>query len=310
MDRPSTGPGRSEQDLLNCRNEVLRPVAPRHQLLLRLWILATVGLVGSIAAGALWWEKQLPGKLNEAARTGDLEACLRYGEQLAALRWLGQSAPEEQALCRRRQAEILWEDGKHEDALKLQRQLVKSSHGDSDRRLADKETLMAWQSELRDQALKLFRKGELEASIRKLAPLENSNSPGGTVLSDTLRETWNRNRITFERLQALVDDQRWWEALDSLNRLDHPWWQNRSEPNRRLIETAIRQLRDTQEHQPHGSTDPDVISGDELETTVQTHLQAGMDPWNAFQSGCADLGGRVIEDGPESFCRREAQNSP
>ena len=285
-------------------------MAPRHQLLLRLWILATLGLVGSIAAGALWWEKQLPGKLSEAARSGDLEACLRYGEQLAALRWLGQSAPAEQALCRRSRAEILWKEGKYEEALKLQRQLVQSSHGDSARRFADKKTLMAWQSDLRDQALKLFREGELEQSISRLAPLENSNSPGGSVLSDTLRETWNRNRITYDRLQALVDEQRWWEALDSLNRLDHPWWQNRSETSRRLIETAIQQLRDTQEHQPHGSTDPDVISGEELEATVQTHLQAGKDPWNAFQSGCEDLGGRVIEDGPESFCRREAQNSP
>ena len=278
-------------------------------MLLRLWILATVGLVGSIAAAAWWWEKQLPAKLNQAARSGDLEACLRYGEQLAALRWLGQGAPEEQALCRRRQAEILWIDGKHEEALRLQRQLVQSGLGDSSRRRLDKETLLSWQSDLRNQALQLFRAGELDASIALLKPLESS-SPGGSVLTDTLRETWNRNRLNYERLQALVGEERWWEALDSLNRLDHPWWQNRSEPSRRTVETAIKLLRETEEHQQHGSTDPDVIGGDDLETSVQSHLREGMDPWNAFESGCADLGGEVIEDGPESFCRRKTHNSP
>ena len=310
MGRPSTGPGRAEQISLNWQSVLLRPVAPRRQLLLRLWILATLGSVGCIAAGAYWWEKQLPGKLHDAAQRGDLEACLRYGEQLAALRWLGQSAPEEQALCRRQQAAILWDRGEHDAALKLQRQLIQSGLGDASRREQDKDTLMAWQTELREQALTLFREGELEASIALLVPLESNNQPGGSVLSDTLRETWNRNRVHFERLQGLVDEQRWWEALDSLNRLDHPWWQNRSEPNRRTVETAIRQLRDTEEHQPHGSTDPNVISGEELETSVQTHLQDGVDPWTAFQSGCADLGGQVIEDGPESFCRRNVPNSP
>ena len=83
-------------------------------------MVATISIVAAIAGTAWWWEKQLPGKLQQAAQEGDLEACLKYGEQLAALRWLGSGAPEEQALCRRRQAEKLWNDGQVSAALKLQ----------------------------------------------------------------------------------------------------------------------------------------------------------------------------------------------
>jgi len=35
-------------------------------------------------------------------------------------------------------------------------------------------------------------------------------------------------------------------------------------------------------------------------------LLQGLDPWTAFSMGCSDLGGRVEEDGPESFCRRSS----
>ena len=281
-------------------------MAPRRPLPLQLWVVGTLALVLSLASGALWWERQLPGRLRQALDSGDWSRCLELTEQLAALRWLGEGAPQQQARCRRQRAAQLWNSGDQAAALQVQRQLVQSDQASA----TDVEQIQVWRRDLREGAMQRFRAGDLEGSIAMLEPLDRAATNGGNPSSDSLRETWNRNRLEAERLTQLVDQQRWWEALDSLNRLDHPWWQNRSEPNRRLIETAIRQLRDTQEHQPHGSTDPDVISGDELETTVQTHLQAGMDPWNAFQSGCADLGGRVIEDGPESFCRREAQNSP
>ena len=151
---------------------------------------------------------------------------------------------------------------------------------------------------------------KLDEAIALLKPLEAGTESGGSTLSDTLRETWNRNRLTYERLINLVDDQRWWEALDSLNRLDHPWWQKRSESQRRIVESAITKRGSQEEHQQHGSGGPDVIRGEELEREVQVELQAGIDPWDAFATACRRLGGEIVEDGPESFCRRDRGSGP
>lgn len=273
-----------------------------------MWIAVTISIVAAIGTTAWWWEQQLPRKLQQAARDGDLEACLRFGEQLAALRWLGQGAPEEQALCRRRQAERLWASGDADAALTLQRQLVQSITAKEAKQTGDRARLLRWENDLRDRSLALFRDGQLDAAIAVLKPLETSRDSAGSTLSDTLRETWNRNRLNYERLIKLVDDKRWWEALDSLNRLDHPWWQKRSEPQRRTIETALKKRGSEEEHQQHGSGGNDLISGEELEREVQVELKAGVDPWDAFQSACRRLGGEVVEDGPESFCRRDGDS--
>ena len=48
----------------------------------------------------------------------------RYSEQLAALRWLGGTAPMEQGRCRRLKAAQLWQGGQWAEALQLQLQLV------------------------------------------------------------------------------------------------------------------------------------------------------------------------------------------
>ena len=53
-----------------------------------------------------------------------------------------------------------------------------------------------------------------------------------------------------------------------------------------------------------------MIAGPELDTAVQSSLDAGNDPWDAFLSACDELGGLVVEDGPESFCRRISDGSP
>ena len=138
----------------------------------------------AIAAGAYWWEGQLPGKLRQASRDGDLNACLRYSEQLAALRWLGKGAPEEQAVCRREQAQRLWAEGERQAALGLQQQLVQSGHGDGS---LDRKTLIRWRRELHEQALKLFHAGELESAIALLAPLDQGKPAGSGRLSEQLQ---------------------------------------------------------------------------------------------------------------------------
>ena len=278
-----------------------RFLAPRRLLLLRLWLVATIGVVAAIAGTAWWWEKQLPGKLQQAAQEGDLEACLRYGEQLAALRWLGAGAPEEQALCRQKRAQQLWDQNLGVEAITLQQQLVVS--GLRDQR-SNRETLKIWTQDLKDQALERFQKGELQAALDLLNALQGSSERGIPQLQATMQEVWNRNQLERERLDLLLKQQRWWEALDSLNRLDHPWWQQQAERSRQQIEQAIQAMGETRDHQQHPAHHPDVIAGAELDNAVQRELQAGLDSWQAFEVACGRLGGRVEEDGPESFCRR------
>ena len=269
-------------------------------MLLQLWIVGTFTLVLSLASGALWWERQLPGRLRQAINHEEWSRCLTVTEHLAALRWLGEGAPQEQAHCRRQRAAQLWDDGDLAAALLVQQQLVQSNQAGA----RDVEQLQRWRKELRKLAMQRFRAGDLEGAIALLEPLDRAATNSGNRFSDNLRETWNRNRLEAERLDQLVAQERWWEALDSHNRLDHPWWQARTQPQRRTVEQVIARIGDSQEHQQHGETRADVVSGTELDRAVQQQLAQGLEPWQAFEAGCRALGGQVEEDGPESFCRR------
>ena len=269
-------------------------------MLLQLWVVGTLTLVLGVAAVALWWERQLPRQLRHAINSEDWSQCLEVTEQMAALRWLGEGAPQEQAHCRRQRAAQFWNNGDQASALVLQRQLVQSRQADA----KDLEQLQAWRRELRELAMQRFRAGELEAAILLLEPLDRAPSSSSNRFSDSLRETWNRNRLEAERLDQLVQQERWWEALDSHNRLDHPWWQAQTQPQRRTVEQAIARIGDSQEHHQHGDARSDVISGADLDRAVQQQLDLGLEPWQAFEAGCRALGGQVEEDGPESFCRR------
>ena len=269
-------------------------------MLLQLWIVGTFTLVLSLASGALWWERQLPGRLRQAIISEEWSRCLTVTEHLAALRWLGEGAPQEQAHCRRQRAAQLWDDGDLAAALLVQQQLVQSNQAGA----RDVEQLQRWRKELRKLAMQRFRAGDLEGAIALLEPLDRAATNSGNRFSDNLRETWNRNRLEAERLDQLVAQERWWEALDSHNRLDHPWWQAQTQPQRRKVEQAIARIGDSQEHHQHGDARSDVISGEELDRAVQQQLDLGLEPWQAFEAGCRALGGQVEEDGPESFCRR------
>jgi hypothetical protein len=42
----------------------------------------------------------------------------------------------------------------------------------------------------------------------------------------------------------------------------------------------------------------------ELDPRVQKRIAAGMSEWKAFETACAELGGKVVEAGPETACER------
>ena len=275
-------------------------MAALRQLSPRFWLTATLGSLIAVSAAALWWEQQLPSRLTKALDRGDYEACIRAGEQLAALRWLGEGAPDEQALCRQRRAEQLWRKGDATAALALQQKLVMSERGDVKQ---NRDTLQSWEKQLQDKAVAVFRQGDLNRAMALLKPMLQRSDGKARRLSYSLQEIWNRNQLERKRLDVLVDQERWWEALDSLNRLDHPWWQTQAGEQRERIEAAINVLGNAQEHHQHPASNRNGITGTELEQAVQDQLRNGIDPWDAFEAGCRSLGGLVVEDGPESFCR-------
>jgi len=277
-------------------------LAIRRHRLPRFWLVLTLGLVGCGVGAAYWWEQQLPARLEQAARSGRLDDCLRYGEQLAALRWLGGQAPLNQGRCRRLKAAELWRQGAWGPALRLQLQLVNSGAGGSD----DQRTLLQWQNALELRARELYRHGDLQGALQLLAGLDAAHNSEGTAIGDSLRDDWNRNRWQKERAQQLIPQQRWWEALDALNRIEHPWWREQTQGLRRQVERGIAGLRRQHqaEHDAHSGGLPSNVPEGQLNALIEAKLAQGMDDWQAFSSACRELGGQVVEAGPETACRR------
>ena len=182
-------------------------MAIRRHRLPRFWLVLTLGLVAAGVGSAYWWEKQLPERLEEAAAQGRLDDCLSYGEQLAALRWLGGKAPLEQGRCRRLKAEELWRKGAWAEALKLQLQLVNSGTSTP----ADQQLLLSWQQQLETRALNLYREGRLEEALKLLSALNATHNASGTALGDQLSEEDRKEFLAIanaetDRLTRLVND--------------------------------------------------------------------------------------------------------
>lgn len=274
-------------------------VLPRHRLP-RFWLALTLGSVLAVVGGMYWWERQLPARIRAAATSGRLEDCLRLSEQLAALSWLPGRSPAEEGRCRRDRASQLWGQGDWKQALAQQRRLVTSADGRPD----DRRRLQSWEGQLRRLALQRFQAGDLPGAQAALAPLADDPSGDGRLLAEDLRQNWERNRQQLERAQRLTASSRWWEALDALNRLDHPWWRQRSADVRRRVEQGIARLkRQEQEHHSHGAL-PHEVPAAQLNAAVQRQMGSGKDEWQAFEAACQELGGKVVEAGPETACRR------
>lgn len=275
-------------------------MALRRHRLPRFWLGLTLGLVVSGLGAVYVWERQLPARLKQAAAQGNVDACLRYSEQLTALRWLSGDAPGEQARCRRVKARQLWFQQRWSEALGLQLQLVNSAAAT----ITDRLQLQSWEDELQQRALRRFQQGDLNGALTLLEPIGENHKQDGNSLGDNLREIWSSNRYQLERARKLVKQKRWWEAVDALNRIDHPWWKQQSSGLRRTVELGISKLEaHDREHDSHGSL-PHTVPARELDAAVQQRIARGMDEWSAFQDACTALRGRVVEAGPESACRR------
>ena len=271
---------------------------------MQFWVVPTLTLLMAVGSLAFWWQQQLPARVRRAAADENWAECLQASEQLQSLSWLGKRASAEQTLCRRLQAEALWVKGDQKAAIGLQQQLVISAGSTAD----DVAQLQSWRQSLKEQALIRYQQGELAEALKLLSSAEQSDQD--KTLSAALEDNWHRNRLEAERAGDLVGDQRWWEALDRLNRLDHPWWRQETQEQRQTVNAAISALNSSEEHLQHGTSQSDVIQGESLNMAVQEKLAQGMEAWTAFEAGCRSLGGKVEEDGPESFCRADPTAKP
>ena len=163
---------------------------------------------------------------------------------------------------------------------------------------------------LRQEALGRFSRGDPEGAMAALAPLRQTNPNEAAALGEALRSNWNRNRLEAARAERLAKAGQWWEALDTLNRLDHPWWQRHSQALRRRVEQGAAALE--QEHHQHShGPGPAGVDTEQLDAEVKRRLQGGQPQWQAFVEGCAAVGGQVLEEGPEVNCMpRKGKQEP
>jgi hypothetical protein len=275
-------------------------LALRRHRLPRFWLALTLGSVLAAIGLVYWWERQLPARIQGAAAAGRLDECLRLSEQLAALSWLPGRSSNEEAQCRRERAAQLWQQGDWRASLNLQRRLANSPAARAD----DRQRLRSWERRLRTTALQRFQAGDLSGALNALEPLADDPRGENRLMAEELKQNWERNRQQLERARQLARRARWWEALDALNRLDHPWWQRQATADRQRVQEGLARLTAPDEaHDSHGAL-PHEVPGAQLEAAVQKHLARGLDEWQAFEKGCRELGGRVVEAGPESACRR------
>ena len=269
----------------------------------RLWLLASLGGFLLLAGLLGWWQRQLPARLQKAAAAGRLEDCVRLGRQLGALQTL---QPAQQSLvedCLRRQARRRWDQGQWWAALDLQRRLIARSADP----VAEGQQLQRWRQALRKKVLERYQKQGLGAAQGLLQASGESRFPDGQELRDSLREHWAANRYALAAARSAADEGHWWDALNQLNHIDHPWWQLQAAPLRHRIHDAINDLRrQRQDEDSHrgGHSGGMAVDPQQLDGRIHTLMGQGLSDWAAFQKACNDLGGRIVEDGPESSCQR------
>jgi hypothetical protein len=275
------------------------PLAYRPSRWTRVGLVAVLAGVAMVYAALLGWQRQLSAQLQQAVISGRIEDCLRLSDQGKALAWLPGARPLEVGPCLRETASRRWRNGEWAAALRLQHQLAESAAGVPD----DRQRLAAWRAERRRHGLALFQAGDLAGALAALAPLQEGEA-GAESLERPLRQIWERNRQQRQRAERLAQQARWWEALDALNRIDHPWWRGQIAPLRRRVEARLAQQA-ARDHGPdsHGEL-PSSVPLDQLDAAVRKRISAGMGEWQAFEQGCRELGGRVVEAGPESACQR------
>lgn len=247
------------------------------------------------------WQHQLTQRLQRSVTDEDHATCLVSGEQLARLRPLELVEAKQLAHCRRILASEYWVTGEHQKALDLLERLV----GSPQMVAADQLQLSEWVRQRRDRAVEHYRRGELSTAVALLREFSDLQEPHRETLIESLQIRWNLNQQLHEQAKRLRAEERWWEAFDSINRLDHPWWRAHAKPLQDEIVTATQALTGQGvDRDGHNGRSRHNVPLDELDRRVRLHLTRSVGHWHAYVQACHELGGVVVDYGPESVCRR------
>ncbi len=247
------------------------------------------------------WQHQLTQRLQRSVTDEDHTACVASGEQLAHLRPLERAEARQLAHCRRILASDYWVAGEHQKALDLLERLLASPQMVA----ADQAQLSEWVRQRKDRAVEHYRQGELSTAVALLREFSDLQDPHRDTLIESLQVRWNLNRQLHEQAMELRAEERWWDALDAINQLDHPWWRAHAKPLQEEIVTATRALAgQSLGRDGHNGRVRHNVPLDDLDRRVRLHLTRSADPWHAYVQACDELGGVVMSYGPESVCRR------
>jgi hypothetical protein len=256
-------------------------------------------LAFALGMGALWaWKQLLIRQLRAASAGQQLQACLRLERRVQALEWVPSPPAQDGGRCRREAAQRLWAGEKLAEALKLQRELVTSPAATSE----DVELLQQWKGSLQRSALKAYEGGNLDGAVALFRLTDTAGGdPGVQAMVAQLQASWGTNQSNLQRAETLAAKGQWWEAISSLNALNHPYWRQRSLPLRERVEAGLRKA-EQQRVETHGPA-PYSISPKRLDSLVKQRVAAGVPDWQAFGEACRALGGRVVDGGPEATCK-------
>ncbi|MCY4055614.1 MAG: hypothetical protein OXF67_07045 [Cyanobacteria bacterium MAG CAR4_bin_6] len=249
------------------------------------------------------WQHQsrLMQRFYRSVEDEDPAACVVSGEQLAGLRSLAIGEATQLARCRRTLASDYWVAGQHQQALDLLERLVASPQMVE----ADQSRFSEWVRQQRDRAVEHYRRGELSTAVALLEELSDRQEPHRDMLIESLRTRWHLNQQLHNQALQLRYAGRWWEAHDAIHRMDHPWWRTQAKPLEDEIVTATQALSGQGVgHDGHNGKVRHNVPFEDLDHHVRLHLTRGVDEWHAYLQACDELGGAVVNYGPESVCRR------
>ncbi|WP_338442428.1 hypothetical protein VZG28_05575 [Synechococcus elongatus IITB4] len=265
-------------------------------------------LIVAIAVPASWWgwqnwqQRRILSQAQQALATGDVVTCL---DQLAKLSTT-QQPPALLNDCRWQRSQQLAAQGNFPEALQLALLIPASDR----QAAAAQAAARRWGEQVRAQAEQQFLAGNWPAAQKLLnaLPAQTPLDPAPSVLLSRWQQQWQQDSQAITQARVALEQARWWDVDRALAKLsDHPYWQPQAQALRQQAQQSIQQLAQQRPNATTVAEDGTVIDSvaeAALEPRYRQYLAQGLSDYEAWQRACQDLGGQVIDRGPEAFCSR------
>lgn len=272
------------------------------------WQIGLIAVAIAVPAAGWGWQQWQQQRALSAARqalvAGNFESCL---QQLAPLEH-SQTLQPLLNNCRWQRSQQLAAAGQYPQALQLVLLIPTSD------RQAPKAQVAAqqWSERVRTEAEQQFLAGNWSAAQQLLKSLPEGTplTPTASALLAQWQQQWQQDSQAIAQAQAALSQARWWDVDRALLALsDHPYWQPQAQSLRQQAQQSIQQLAQQRPNAAavaeDGTAIAETVGEAELEPRFRQYLAQGLPDYEAWQRACQDLGGQVIDRGPESFCSRD-----